>query len=123
MARKKKPTGKELHRVWVPDDEYGGLRLTNGHGMMRIDRWENGVYEFRYVFCLHERLFGEGDEETWDEYAYFLHYNLKPYERLDGGDKQETFGQAKQDASMWYNPVEWVEVDSTHVWAVPTHIT
>ena len=125
MARKKKPSGrkKHQHRVWIPNDGYGGLRMTGGHGMMRIDQWPDGTYEYRYVFCLCERLFGDGNaDETWEQYVEWLkHGHFNPYERLDGGDLRESFGLAKMDADARIQ--EWIEVEPHHWWAVPTDIS
>ena len=113
--RKKKPAGRPYRRTrtWIPNDGAGGLNITKLHGMMRIDKWKDGYYEFRYIFTMHV-------DAGWDK--------TEPYERLDGGEQWDTFGQAKQEAEKWvrkYNVpyIEWVEVSPDHPLAVSTDIT
>ena len=137
MARVKKPSGKERkHRVWIPDDGFGGLKYTKGHGMMRIDGYPNGTFEYRYVFCFNEwgcydgvyKFFwddGIRGENKFSDIESLLKAlkasGPNPYERLDGGDIDESFGLAKMWAPSYVKA--WIEVDEYHKWAVPTDIT
>ena len=137
MPRVKKPSGRERkHRVWIPDDGFGGLKYTDGHGMLRIDGWPDGTFEYRYVFSFNEWYCEDGVYKfAWDHAIrgdnQFPDFEslLKvleiigpiPYERLDGGDIHDTFGQAKMDAPSYVQ--SWIEVDDSHRWAVPTDIT
>lgn len=133
MARKKKPSGRNKHRVWIPDDGFGGLKYTNGHGMMRIDGWPDGTFEYRYVFCFNEwGVDGDGYRFFWDGvvgdvwvpkdglWQQLDKIGPNPYERLDGSDIRESFGKAKMDGPDYVR--EWIEVEPTHRWAVPTDI-
>ena len=136
MARKKKPSGREVkHRVWIPDDGYGGLTLTDGHGMMRIDGWPDGTFEYRYVFgwdqwleidgmfiMLFDSVHGNNRFPSLDVLKLYLdEVGPHPYERLDSAERRDTFGQAKMDAPE--NVQAWVEVTPDHRWAVSTEIT